>query len=885
MQNSNSNHRLMRVALFLRLFLNLQVFHYYHQSIQSVHCIWTFRMDSDYDADTDEEGESVRSEAGAGIVSIIDNFKSNLLDAGVGKKRVCDVMADVYARLPLVERPSNVPCVKARKLSSTYTAKVTIKPNRIEGGIKPKGAQQARNGIVYKFIPSREQCCTRNCFRHFASATADNVVKARAPLFESNLAREELKFRLFENIALHLTLDSDGKPCCITMACRIYVCSRTLLYPETYAQTRSEANSSNNPKAVAICSWFMTLKDDLDVMPDNGWFMVNHSRRRYLWEDYMVDVELLSNVPGAYPELTKGYFCYVWKECFPEIRMRKYHRFSKCEFCVALRAEIHNRTLAIASRLQAKARLSEHLQWAHKLERGLYHKKKMLATSQPASYISIAIDGTDKFPEGFPHFFEKTKKTDGIRLKLSVVCVMVHGSAPYIFLAWESIRNDPNLMCEVLTRVLKGEEKKRGRLPNCLFLQLDNCFRENKNTYSEKYLEWLVERQVLRTIFTSFLPVGHTHFDCDQLASRIGEALRQRNVTSIEDLTAVLSGCYTPAPSVELIRDVLDWRGLLNPALDKNFPVGTSMCRRNCGIGTKKFTQFNQERYMGMSSDLHWKITADCAGFTSLQTRHTDKDPAGQWSEPVYHWDTRAPRPGQRETELHRSGLLVTDLRIAKQKQISKDRASELKGTLEGAKLRLTTDEYTAVQQVLTDLKRQPGSPPLPEAGRWEFACEQKEGDLDEFEAVQEVDAALVLASYTVFHNQNEQNLARVQRREELDPAKLVVGKFIAYTVHYTDDVPAENRSDFWVGKITEIDTDYDQVNIDQYNSGTLRNLGAPGKNPAQYKKYKNGTEWLGVDRLLLQFDEFTTGKRIAKRTVERVGNILRHNNANDDIF
>ena len=135
---------------------------------------------------------------------------------------------------------------------------------------------------------------------------------------------------------------------------------------------------------------------------------------------------------------------------------------------------------------------------------------------------------------------------------------------------------------------------------------------------------------------------------------------------------------------------------------------------------------------MGMSSDLHWMITADCAGFTSLKTRHTDKDPPGEWSEASYHWDTTAPRPGKRTTVLHESGLLVTDLRVAQQKQISKDRAGVLKTTLEGAKERLTTDEYTAVQQVLTELKRKPGTPPLPEAGRWQFACEQNESDSDE---------------------------------------------------------------------------------------------------------------------------------------------------------
>jgi hypothetical protein len=109
-----------------------------------------------------------------------------------------------------------------------------------------------------------------------------------------------------------------------------------------------------------------------------------------------------------------------------------------------------------------------------------------------------------------------------MRLQLHTVCVCVHGSAPYIYLAHENILSDPNLFCEVLTRVLLAEERKRGKLPPTLYLQLDNCWRENKNTYTEKYVEWVVERSLHKEIHVSFLPVGHTHFDPDQLASRIG---------------------------------------------------------------------------------------------------------------------------------------------------------------------------------------------------------------------------------------------------------------------------------------------------------------------------------------------------------------------------
>ena len=110
-----------------------------------------------------------------------------------------------------------------------------------------------------------------------------------------------------------------------------------------------------------------------------------------------------------------------------------------------------------------------------------------------------------------------------------------------------------------------AEETRRGQLPGTLFLQLDHCVRENRNTCTEKYLEWLVERVVVRKVECSFLPVGHTHFDPDQLASRIGEVLRNRDVTNMPDLVKLLKQCFSPAPHVEVIDDVMDWRGLINP--------------------------------------------------------------------------------------------------------------------------------------------------------------------------------------------------------------------------------------------------------------------------------------------------------------------------------
>ncbi len=64
--------------------------------------------------------------------------------------------------------------------------------------------------------------------------------------------------------------------------------------------------------------------------------------------------------------------------------------------------------------------------------------------------------------------------------------------------------------CARRRSLCKIAEGNGGKLPPILFLQLDNCWRENKNVYMFAYLTWLVETGFLgvNKINLGFLPVG-----------------------------------------------------------------------------------------------------------------------------------------------------------------------------------------------------------------------------------------------------------------------------------------------------------------------------------------------------------------------------------------
>jgi hypothetical protein len=555
---------------------------------------------------------------------------------------------------------------------------------------------------------------------------------------------------------------------------------------------------------------------------------------------------------------------------------------------VKYRSILSDRKLSEAVRLDARVRLKLHLAWANKRERGLYKFKRIIAIEEPARAISMSIDGTDKLDHGFPHFFEITKDDDSVRFKISIVCAMVHGTNPYIYLAWEHLYSDPNLVCEVVTRTSRHEEGSRGVLPPNLFVQLDNCWRENKNTYVEKYLEFLVERGIHAQVLASFLPKGHTHFDCDQLASRIGEVLQHRDIKSVEALIEVLRHCYSPEPHVEFIDSVMDWKRLINPEHPKEFPVGTAMCRPMRGLCTKSLPDQDQAYYMDETSPLHWRIRADAQGHVFLQTRHTVDTPEEQWSEPVYHWDTNAPRPqGRDRASTRESGLLVSDLKIAPYRVLKDRRIGELKSALEGVRTRLTEEEATEMDEIFELLKSPPAVQSLPcPDNRWSFKNEgyYRDGNQGEVVAPEE----LHMPTQSIYHNLNEQNQARQFRNEGVDTSKVCVGNFVAYTVDYTDDVAPEDQNEFWLGAVIEIDREAKSVKVRQYHTGTKNNA-THERNAAKYKRWTgpNQTTWLTKDRLLLKFETLTERGRIHKASVRRIAGVLAAKQAGqaDDIL
>ena len=82
-----------------------------------------------------------------------------------------------------------------------------------------------------------------------------------------------------------------------------------------------------------------------------------------------------------------------------------------------------------------------------------------------------------------------------------------------------TVRQDPNLVISLLYQHLYTEFKSNKMRAPTLYLQADNCYKENKNKYTLCFAALLVAWGWFDDVYMSFLPTGHTHEDIDRLFS------------------------------------------------------------------------------------------------------------------------------------------------------------------------------------------------------------------------------------------------------------------------------------------------------------------------------------------------------------------------------
>jgi hypothetical protein len=95
------------------------------------------------------------------------------------------------------------------------------------------------------------------------------------------------------------------------------------------------------------------------------------------------------------------------------------------------------------------------------------------------------------------------------------------------------------------------EEILDSNLPEKLFIQMDNCWRENKNQFVFGYASYLVQQKVFKNVIINFFQVGHTHNDVDQLFSKVSQYLRSNNAITLDDLHQCVKNSTSSSPTLD----------------------------------------------------------------------------------------------------------------------------------------------------------------------------------------------------------------------------------------------------------------------------------------------------------------------------------------------
>lgn len=337
------------------------------------------------------------------------------------------------------------------------------------------------------------------------------------------------------------------------------------------------------PGRDAVVSYLERLADETgEKMPDRPERHLPFFRKREVYEHFVKEYRILHD--GVPP--VKSYFAWTWKLCCANIKVRKLSRFSKCSICEELREAMHEAVTKGATTQDLKRQKKLHIEMVA-LERREYKMKRDRAILRPDDFCSIIVDGADQSAFGLPHFITTTKQVRGHAMKVKLVGLLEHGKPNKLRLLTmtEEHETGANHIVEAIHRFLL-DRARQCVLPRTLFIQLDNCTRENKNRYLLAYLEALIGWGVFDDVEAGFLPIGHTHEDIDQTFSRTSDRLRNHIAITLEDLHHQLRQTYNNNTCVTHMKHVANWSALCE--------------QQRC---LQRVTQFSQFRYFKFGRD------------------------------------------------------------------------------------------------------------------------------------------------------------------------------------------------------------------------------------------------------------------------------------------
>ena len=298
-------------------------------------------------------------------------------------------------------------------------------------------------------------------------------------------------------------------------------------------------NCGMSEKTEKAVQWLRDLASYYQHCPKSSLIFLPFAKREVVYDLYLVD--MIDEQRGMAEEdrevVSKKWFLELWREReeLAHIKLRRWLKFALCDHCVSFRTRREEvGTLNKQLLIEIKQDEQKHVIFVKK-ERVSYMLRRAEAENPltRGDVFSLILDAADQAEYGLPYFKCVSHSTQAKwRVKSHLMAGIAHGRQVYGFSFLDNCKHGANINIESMWRICEDTLKREGRLPRKFYLQLDNTSKQCKNRFLLGWLACLVQWGVFDEVVVSFLPVGHTHEDIDQIFSRLAMYLRHHDSRS-----------------------------------------------------------------------------------------------------------------------------------------------------------------------------------------------------------------------------------------------------------------------------------------------------------------------------------------------------------------
>lgn len=359
--------------------------------------------------------------------------------------------------------------------------------------------------------------CSRGCDRNCKSLVqAADICAARAKFYSESCKQKRLeKLEAFLSPTLGskgrllFAILAGGKIICRNAYMRVLGVSAGVLRS---AESHAFTNTLHKPirrkrKAVKqelIVAWIkLWLEEVADQSPvDDKFYLPMFLSWAEVYREFAENQA--KDPKGA--KATYQYFFFVVRQQFQNVKMPKRTRLGRCEICNeidSLRRRCGGNKASTAELKKFKCR---HLR-LQRAERQAYADRRAKSKADP-QVLSTIVDKTKAM--GLPYHGRPGKNELRMwRYLVDILGILDHTTPTrYFYLLPQLWKSDPNVTMSALLDYLQRVKKARGYMPKTWYLQMDNCWRENKNRWVLALLASLVADGTFDEIYVSFLIPG-----------------------------------------------------------------------------------------------------------------------------------------------------------------------------------------------------------------------------------------------------------------------------------------------------------------------------------------------------------------------------------------